>query len=51
MTNDALARLREIFDAANELPKEERPAYLDRACGNDAELRERGHGHGGCDQC
>jgi serine/threonine protein kinase len=30
-----------IFLAAVELPAEERPAYLEKACGNDGELRAR----------
>jgi serine/threonine protein kinase len=30
-----------IFDAAIELPLEQRPAYLDEACGDDAALRRR----------
>ncbi len=32
-------RVRDIFLAAAELPAADRPAYLDRACGEDAELR------------
>ncbi len=34
-------RLREVYDAAAQLPPEERSAYLDRACAGDAPLRER----------
>ena len=30
-----------IFDAALALPPEQRPAYLDQACGQDAQLRQR----------
>ena len=30
-----------IFDAAMELPPEQRAAYLDHACGGDAALRQR----------
>ncbi len=32
-------RLKEIVSKARELPESERAAYLDKACGNDAELR------------
>ena len=30
-----------IFDAAMDLPPEQRAAYLDQACGDDAALRQR----------
>ena len=30
-----------IFDAVLALPPEQRPAYLDQACGQDAQLRQR----------
>jgi serine/threonine protein kinase len=32
-------RLQELFEVALDLPREERSAYLDRACGGDGELR------------
>jgi hypothetical protein len=32
---------RDLFEAALELPPENRGAYLDGVCGNDAALRER----------
>ncbi len=34
-------RVREIFEAAADLPAEDRPTFLDRACAGDAELRKR----------
>ena len=33
--------LKEIFHAAAELPSQERAAYLDHACGDDSQLRDR----------
>src|SRR5688500_10361218 len=35
------ARAREIFDAAVDLPRENRAAWLDRTCGGDGALRAR----------
>lgn len=35
------SRIRELFDGALDLPREERATYLDTACGDDAELRRR----------
>ena len=32
-------RVREIFNEASELAAEDRPGYLDKACGDDAKLR------------
>src|SRR4051812_30379182 len=34
-------RLRQVLDAASDLPADRRPAYLDEACGGDSELRAR----------
>ena len=34
-------RAKEIFQAALKLSPKERAAYLDRACGGDAQLRQR----------
>jgi hypothetical protein len=34
-------RLRQILDAAADLPANQRPAFLDEACGGDGGLRER----------
>ena len=39
MTGDCFGRARELFLAACELPADERSLFLDRACGDDAELR------------
>src|SRR5512134_2859445 len=39
MSSDDFARLKAILVAAMELPAEEREAYLDASCGDDAELR------------
>jgi serine/threonine protein kinase len=39
MTPDQWAKVEEIFHAALEMPAHDRDAYLDRACGNDADLR------------
>ncbi|HET7374636.1 MAG TPA: serine/threonine-protein kinase, partial [Gemmatimonadaceae bacterium] len=36
---DRFRRADAVFDAALDLPADERDAYVDRACGNDAELR------------
>src|ERR1700761_5330352 len=33
------SQLRDILDKAAELPPNQRPAYLDHACGTDSELR------------
>jgi tetratricopeptide (TPR) repeat protein/tRNA A-37 threonylcarbamoyl transferase component Bud32 len=41
MADESFAKVREIFEAAYGLPPEERPAYLDRACGRDGALRDR----------
>ena len=38
-TNDHWDRVSELFDAAFDLPASERPAFLDKACGDDVELR------------
>jgi eukaryotic-like serine/threonine-protein kinase len=32
-------RLAELFEAASRLPPADRPGFLERACGDDAELR------------
>ena len=40
MNRERFARLREILARATELPQEERAAYLDEACGEDAALRQ-----------
>src|SRR5437588_12157819 len=34
-------RLRQVLDAASDLPVDRRPAFLDQACGGDAGLREQ----------
>jgi serine/threonine protein kinase/Tfp pilus assembly protein PilF len=39
MSDDRFARIKKIVLAASGLPLAERSAYLDEACGNDAELR------------
>ena len=39
MSPDQERRLEEIFSAARDLPPLERTAFLERACGGDAELR------------
>lgn len=39
MTSDRWKQIEAIFHAAAELPQQERPAFLQRACGNDSELR------------
>jgi tetratricopeptide (TPR) repeat protein len=39
MNPERIARLREVLLTALTLPKDERPDYLDRACGEDADLR------------
>jgi len=39
MTPERWARMKEIFGAALEMPEAERVAYLESACGDDAELR------------
>lgn len=39
--NPSPKRISEIFDAALELPKEQRAAYLDQACAGDSVLRQR----------
>jgi serine/threonine protein kinase/tetratricopeptide (TPR) repeat protein len=39
MAGDRWARLRELFDAAARLPPDQRAAFLNRECGNDAALR------------
>ncbi|MHC5025075.1 MAG: serine/threonine-protein kinase, partial [Planctomycetota bacterium] len=41
MTDESLPKVREVFEAAYELPPEERSAYLDRVCGDDPALRDR----------
>jgi hypothetical protein len=41
MSPDQERRLEEIFSAARDLPPLERPAFLERACGGDAELRRQ----------
>ena len=38
-TNDHWDRVSDLFDAAFDLPASERPAFLDKACGDDVELR------------
>ena len=40
MSTDRWERLQEIFHSALELPQEEQPAYVARACGSDLELRD-----------
>ena len=39
MTPRRWSRIKEVFGVALEMPKPERPAFLDSACGGDAELR------------
>ncbi len=39
MTPEQWARIKEVFGAAREVAPEERPAYLDNACGMDESLR------------
>ena len=39
MTSDRWRQIKQIFQAAVELPPEERSAYVQRACGGDGELR------------
>ena len=39
MTPQRWSRIKEVFGAALEKPEPERPAFLDSACGGDAELR------------
>jgi eukaryotic-like serine/threonine-protein kinase len=41
MSPDQERRLEEIFNAARDLPPQERAALLERACGGDAELRRQ----------
>jgi len=41
MSLDPEHRLEEIFNAARKLPPQERAAFLERACGGDAELRRQ----------
>ena len=41
MSDEAHARVKELFARAIELSPEERNAFLDEACGDDAEIRER----------
>jgi len=41
MDNDLWQRAEEIFHAALERPRESRPAFLNEACGENAELRRR----------
>ena len=41
MSPDQEHRLEEIFSAARNLPPLEQVAFLDRACGDDAELRRQ----------
>ena len=40
ITHDTWPRIKEIFQSAQELKAEERPEFLDRACGDDKSLRE-----------
>ena len=40
ITHDSWQRIKEIFQAAQELTPEERSDFLDRACGDDKSLRE-----------
>src|SRR5262245_45397863 len=42
--NEPSQREKEILDAAQRLPPQERAAYLDRACAGDAQLRQRVEG-------
>jgi serine/threonine protein kinase/tetratricopeptide (TPR) repeat protein len=39
MTPQRWSRIKEVYGAALEKPEQERPAFLDSACGGDAELR------------
>ena len=39
MTPEHYARLKKLFSEARELPFDERPAFLDKACGDDQSLR------------
>lgn len=39
MSDDRYLKIDQLFDAAIDLPAHERPSFLDRACGSDAELR------------
>ena len=41
MSPDQEHRLEEIFSAARDLPPLEQSAFLERACGGDAELRRQ----------
>jgi hypothetical protein len=41
MSPDQEHRLEELFSAARDLPPRERTAFLERACGGDAELRQQ----------
>jgi hypothetical protein len=41
MSLDQEHRLEEIFSAARDLPPLERAAFLEQACGGDAELRRQ----------
>ena len=41
MSADNFSRVEEIFDAALDLPAEQRESYLDQACGDDETLREK----------
>ena len=41
MSPDQERRLEEIFSAARKLPPQKRAAYLEEACGVDAELRRQ----------
>jgi serine/threonine protein kinase len=43
MTPEMWERLKPIFYAAMEKPKEERARFIDEQCGNDRELREEAH--------
>ncbi len=40
MSGRTLEEIRAVFLKARELPADQRPAYLDLACGNDAEFRQ-----------
>ena len=39
--NSPEQREKELFEAAQKLPPKDRAAYLDRACGDDAQLHQR----------
>ena len=41
MSPDQERRLEEIFSAARELPPQQRAAFLEQACGGDADLRRQ----------